>query len=177
MSDDYEINIDVEEAIDNYEEAIFEMNIKLFVEESYESNKAGMIAAVENRDEKKLKMLTHTLKTNVRYMCVENFAMECEAIENCTKDPPDWPKILSLFPTFLAHFEVLYKKVKKIYDDMYSPEKSISGIEEKAESASANTDNSVPFMKPSLSKESSYGQIIQGSKYTLLQIRKKYRFW
>jgi HPt (histidine-containing phosphotransfer) domain-containing protein len=129
-----EINIDSEEAIDNFGNEIFEQTIILFVDESYKTFKEGIIKAQEEKDKNKMKILTHTLKTTARYMASENFALQCQALESESKNP-DWEKIDNLLINFYKDIDILYNKCMKYYNEYKNVNKldniNIENAEEK----------------------------------------------
>ena len=117
LKEKIEIKIDAEEATDNFGVEIFEQNIVLFIEEGYQHFLEGIKQAEKDHDEKKMKMLTHTLKTTARYMSSENFAQECHAIESQTKTP-NWDIILQLLPSFYEDLEILHLEALKFYNEI-----------------------------------------------------------
>ena len=114
-----EIKIDSEEAIDNFGNEIFEQSILLFVDESYNNVKEGIKKALEEKDKNKIKILTHTLKTNARYQASENFALVCQVIESESKEP-DWIKMNNLITDFFEDLDIFYTECLKFYKEIYN---------------------------------------------------------
>lgn len=116
-----EIKIDEEEAKENYGDMIFEKSITILVEKEYETTRRNLQEAYDSKDSSRLKHITHTLKTNARFLCSENFALECQAIESCTKEGlVNWEKVVELFPQFMEDFDLLFKEAEKIYKINYA---------------------------------------------------------
>lgn len=115
--DGFEAIIDAEEAKDNYTEETFNICISSFLTEGYDITRRELKAAYRTKDTQQMKKTTHTLKTTVRYMCVENLALECQKIEDLTKTA-DWVAIDKLYPPLMRHLEKLYVAVKKMDDEI-----------------------------------------------------------
>lgn len=113
------IKIKPDEAKEKFGGVISRMAIQLFVEKDYETTKKKLNESFEILDLKEIKSLVHTLKTNARYMCSEEFATECIEIENAVKEgQQDIPKLKELFPIFMKDFDLLYEEALKVYPDL-----------------------------------------------------------
>ncbi len=121
-----EITIDEEDASENFGEDTFQENIIRFVEEGYKITYEEIKEADFFRDQSKMKITTHTLKTTARYMSSENFAQICQGIEHETK-APNWDKIIELLPDFYEYYEILYEKALKIYNRIKDKDQDDSG--------------------------------------------------
>lgn len=118
MSEDYEIKIDAEEARESFGEETFDTNIRAFVEHVYESTKKELDVAFITKDAPRLKRQIFKLKTTVRYLCIENFAMELQDLEEYTKEPANWTKIAELYPRLMKHFDLVFKAVKRFDNEI-----------------------------------------------------------
>jgi HPt (histidine-containing phosphotransfer) domain-containing protein len=93
-----------------------------FVEKDYEDKKTQIEEALANKDAANLYYIVHTFKTTARMLCIEDFAKECEVIqEYCFKGREDWDKLTILVPQFLKDFQAVYEDANNIYEKDYKP--------------------------------------------------------
>jgi HPt (histidine-containing phosphotransfer) domain-containing protein len=112
------IIIDVEESKESFGEETFESMLKMFVDGYYETTVRNLQDAFSAQDRGSMKHLTHTLKTYARFLCSEEFALECQAIENCVKEgAEDWEKIGTLFPQFIEDYAILYHLIEELFKE------------------------------------------------------------
>jgi chemotaxis protein histidine kinase CheA len=112
------ITIKPAEARRKFGKLISNMAVNLFIEKEYEVTKKRLNDAFDIMDCKDIKNVVHSLKTNARYMCAEDFAIECQAIENCVKENHEnIEKLKEIFPSFMQDFDCLYEEVLKYYNE------------------------------------------------------------
>lgn len=118
-----DIKIKPDEIKDQFSEDLFEQLIKTFVERDYEDKKRQIEEALEAKDAPKLKYVCHTFKTTARMLCIEDFALECQEIENeAVKENVDWTKMETLVGQWLVDFHSIFEDAQNIYDQEYKPQ-------------------------------------------------------
>jgi hypothetical protein len=117
-----DISIKPEESKDQFGDELFEQLIINFVEKDYEDKKMQIEEALANKNAANLYYIVHTFKTTARMLCIEDFAKECEIIQEYSfKGREDWDKLSFLVPQFLQDFQAVYEDAKTIYDRDYKP--------------------------------------------------------
>jgi hypothetical protein len=117
-----DIRIKPEDSKDNFGDELFEQLIINFVEKDYEEKKTLIEEAHQNKDCQKLYFVVHSFKTTARMLCIEDFALECQEIQDYSHaGKEDWEKLNLLVPLFLKDFESVYNDAKAIYDRDYKP--------------------------------------------------------
>jgi hypothetical protein len=116
------ISINPDESKDQFGDELFEQLIINFVEKDYEEKKTQIEEAVIAKDSANLYYIVHTFKTTARMLCIEDFAKECEVIQEFSfKGREDWDKLKIYVPQFLKDFQTVYEDAKNIYDKEYKP--------------------------------------------------------
>jgi hypothetical protein len=117
-----DIKIKPDDSKDNFGDELFEQLIINFVEKDYEEKKALIEEAHQAKDCQKLYFVVHSFKTTARMLCIEDFALECQEIQDYSHTgKEDWEKLNLLVPLFLKDFETVYNDAKAIYDRDYKP--------------------------------------------------------
>lgn len=117
-----DISIKPEESKDQFGDELFEQLIINFVEKDYEDKKIQIEEALASKNAANLYYIVHTFKTTARMLCIEDFAKECEIIQEYSfKGREDWEKLTFLVPQFLQDFHAVYEDAKSIYDREYKP--------------------------------------------------------
>jgi hypothetical protein len=116
------IRINPEESKDQFGDELFEQLIINFVEKDYEDKKTQIEDAMNTKDSANLYYIVHTFKTTARMLCIEDFAKECEVIQEYSfKGREDWDKLKIYVPQFLSDFKRVFEDAKEIYDKDYKP--------------------------------------------------------
>ncbi len=120
-----DIKIKPDESKDNFGDELFEQLIINFVEKDYEEKKTLIEEALQAKDNQKLYFIVHSFKTTARMLCIEDFAQECQEIQDYSHSGQgDWEKLDELLPLFLQDFEAVFLDAKEIYDKDYKPQQA-----------------------------------------------------
>jgi len=127
-----DIKINSIECKDQYGDDLYEQLIETIVQRDYEEKKFQIEEALKNKDAKNLKYVCHTFKTTARMLCIEDFALECQAIETlAVQENVDWIQMQKLVEEFLVDFHSVYIDANQIYESEFK--KEMETIEEKDE--------------------------------------------
>ncbi len=129
-----DIKINAEECKDQFGDDLYEQLVVTFVERDYVEKKEQIEQAIKVKDNKQLKYVCHTFKTTSRMLCIEDFALECHAIETeAVKDNVDWNLMQELVDEFLIDFHSIYKDALEIYNKEFNKNVEIIDKDDKNE--------------------------------------------
>ena len=118
MTSNEYVEIDYEEAVDNYEEEIVLYALTLFIEETYNDLKKKIPIFYKEKNYKEIFAYVHKFKTTTRYIGAMNFSNVCNDIQNCCGEKNlNIEKLDKLYSIFINNLDPLYVECKKIYDE------------------------------------------------------------
>ena len=116
MSSNDLIQINFDDAIDDFDEDIVNLALTMFIELTYTELKTKMPIFYQEKNYKEIFAHVHKFKSSSRYFGATNFSNLCNDMQHCCLEGKiNAEKLDELYPIFINNLDNLYNECKKIY--------------------------------------------------------------
>ena len=115
--EDYNICLNYRYFIDEFDEDFYEAVVEDFIKESYDEKYNTICDCYKERNDKncnELKRMVHTLKSNSKYYDEQNFAKDCQEMEDLAANM-NWDKLEERKDKYLTNLNLFYLAVLHLY--------------------------------------------------------------
>lgn len=131
ISEEELLEINYEDAIEDYDEQVVNMTYELFVNKQYQELKFKISKAYSDKNYQELKVIFHNFKTTSRYLGSENFSELCNQLQiYCKEGVEKFSSFEKAYLIFSINFPKFYDKCKEQYKKIKDSKNSFVKEEE-----------------------------------------------